>query len=340
MAITYNKVDIRGVAAEPIFEEILFENNTIAKNLVTFEDDVKAETIFTEATATAVLQAYTCGVPTAQGSLNLFDTAVTPDKVMFYQEFCPDTLRFSRFKRDMKAGAMNTMSGEFERLLIGGLYAKQISLAYENAFWNGIKATTKTAIAALTPGAAQNQVGAAEQTLAAGLTAGLTDGIISKMLYNASNAAQVAGLGGRIKVVGTAITSANIKSEYSKIFAALPAQVLAGTEQPIIYAPYSDRSIIIEANNVTSDFNRPFQVNDSATDFMFQGVKIEFVPIPTNVRIAALKAHLIWATDLVSDFNAMEIDKIANNRDDMFIKNVATLTAHVANQRFNVLYVA
>lgn len=340
MAITYNKVDIRGVAAEPIIEEILFENNTINKDLVTFETDVKAETIFTEATATAVLQAYTCGVPTAQGSLNLFDSIVTPDKVMFYQEFCPDTLRFSRFKRDMKAGAMNTMSGEFERLLIGGLYAKQISLAYENAFWNGIKAATQTAIAGLTPAVGQGSIGAAEQTLAASLTAGLTDGIISKMLYNASNATQTAGLGGRIKVVGTAITASNIKAEYAKIFAAIPAQVLSGSEMPIIYAPYSDRAIIIEANNVTSDFNRPFQVNESATEFMFQGLKIAFVPIPTNVRIAGLKAHFIWATDLVSDFNAMEIDKIANNRDDMFIKNVATLTAHVANQRFNVLYVA
>lgn len=338
MAITYNKVDIRGVAAEPIFEEILFENNTVANDLVTFEDDIKAETIFTEAKATAVLQAYTCGVPTSAGSLDLFDSIVTPDKVMFYQEFCPDTLRFSRFKRDMKPGAMNTMSNEFERLLIGGLYAKQISLAYENAFWNGVKTATQTAIGALTPGAPQNSLGATEKTLIAGLTPGLTDGVIAKMLYNNSNATQTAGLGGRIKVVGVANTAANIKQEYAKIFAAIPAQVLNGNEKPMIYAPYSDRQLIIEANNVTSDFNRPFQVNDAATDFAFQGIKIVFVPIPVNVKIAALKSHIIWATDLVSDFNAIEIDKIANNRDDMFIKNVATLTAHVANQKYNVLY--
>jgi len=42
MAITYNVVNIKGVAAEPIIEELLFENETIAKGLVTFEDDVKA----------------------------------------------------------------------------------------------------------------------------------------------------------------------------------------------------------------------------------------------------------------------------------------------------------
>ena len=34
MAITYNVVDIRGKAAEPIIEEILFENTTKVRLLV------------------------------------------------------------------------------------------------------------------------------------------------------------------------------------------------------------------------------------------------------------------------------------------------------------------
>jgi hypothetical protein len=32
---------------------------------------------------------------------------------------------------------LEIMSSEFERILIGGLYAKQVSLAAENEFWNG-----------------------------------------------------------------------------------------------------------------------------------------------------------------------------------------------------------
>ena len=102
MAIVSNSIDILGVAAEPIIEEILFQNNTIAKGLVTFEDDVKAETIFTEADATATMQAWISGAPSSSGSLNSWDTKVTPEKVMFYQEFDPNALRFSRYKRSMK----------------------------------------------------------------------------------------------------------------------------------------------------------------------------------------------------------------------------------------------
>jgi len=339
MAITYNKVDIRGVAAEPIIEEILFENQTIAKSLVTFETDVKAETIFTEASATATFQEFVCGVPTSAGELSAFDSVVTPKKGMFYQEFCPDNLRFTRFKRDMPAGAYNNTSTEFERIVIGGLYAKKISLALEQEYWNGVVAATQTAVAALTAGAGQGAVGAAEKTLVAALTASQIDGVVAKMIYNNSNAAQTAGLGTRIKVAGTTLTVANIKAEFDKIYAAIPAEVLANTEQPILYAPKNVKQMIVAANNVVTDFKKPFDVNPAATEFYFNGLLIEFVPTPSNVVIAALKSHIFWVTDLASDNNTMKIDKIAENREDMFIKSVMTIGAHVANQKFNVLYV-
>lgn len=339
MAISYNVVDIRGKAAEPITEEILFQNDTIEKGLVTFEEDVKAETIFTEATASATLQAYTSGVPTSAGSLTAFDVAVTPTKVQFYQEFDPNSLRLSRFKRDMKAGAWEIFSGEFERVVIGGLYSKQVSLAAENAFWNSVTSATKTAVAALTAGTANTSVGAAEKTAVAALTTGQIDGVLAKMIYNSSNASATAGVGTRIKVVGTTIDATNIKAEYDKVYAAIPAVVLTSDKMPVIYAPKAHKQFIIQANNVTTDYKKPFDVNPSATEFYFNGLKIEFVPLPAKVIICARPDHLIWCTDLKSDVNKLELNKIANNREDMFIKHNMTIAAHIVNQQFNVLYV-
>lgn len=339
MPITYNVADYRGKTAEPIVEEILFENDTIGKSLVSFETDVKAETIFTETTASATLQAYTSGVPTSAGSLNAFDSIVTPAKVQFYQEFDPNSLRFSRFKRSIKPGAWEILPTEFEQIVIGGLYARQVSLAAENEFWNGVTAATKTAVAALTAGTANTAVGAAEKTLVAALTASQTDGIVAKMIYNSSNATGTAGVGQRIKVAGTTITSANIKAEYDKVFAAIPAVVLSNPEPPRIYAPKSHKQMIIQANNVTTDFTKPFNVSDNMETFFFNGLEIVFVPIPEKVVICAVPSHLVWCTDLESDVNVLEMNKIANNREDMFIKHNMTIAAHVVNQKFNVLYV-
>lgn len=339
MAISYNVVDYRGKAAEPIVEEILFENDTIGKNLVSFETDVKAETIFTETTASATLQAYTSGEPTSAGSLTAFDTKVTPAKVQFYQEFDPNSLRFSRFKRSIKPGAWEILSTEFEQIVIGGLYARQVSLAAENEFWNGVTSATQTAVAALTAGTANTSVGAAEKTLVAALTASQTDGIVAKMIYNSSNASGTAGVGARIKVAGTTVTASNIKAEYDKIYAAIPSVVLSNPEPPRIYAPKSHKQMIIQANNVTTDYTKPFSVNDNMTTFYFNGLEIVFVPIPEKVVICAVPSHLVWCTDLASDVNFLEMNKIANNREDMFIKHNMTIGAHVVNQKFNVLYV-
>lgn len=328
MAISATIVDIRGKAYEPIIEELLFENKTVAENLVAFETDVKAETIFTENSNVATMQAYTSGVPTSSGTLTVADTLVSPVKVMYYQEFDPNTLRSSRFKRTMKAGAWNIASSEFEKIVLTA-YGKAISYDAELKFWTGVTTATKTAVAALTPGAGNTSVGAAEQTWAAAQTASLVDGVVSRMIYN--NGA----LGTRIKVLGTTITAANIATEYAKAYTAIPAVVFQGAEKPYIYAPYSHMQLI-NIFNISATYRDLFSVKGE--QFFYNGVEIKFVPVPENCLIVAKPSHLIWCTDLVNDINQLNIDKIANNREDMFVKNIFTLAAHVVNQKYNVLY--
>jgi len=330
MAISATIVDIRGKAYEPVLEELLFENKTISENLVSFESDVKNESIFTENTNAVTLQAFSSGAPTSNGTITLVDTAVTPTKVMFYQEFDPNTLRPSRFKRSMKPGAWEMMSSEFERVVLAA-YGKEVSLDAETKWWSGILAATKTSIAGLTPGTANNQVGAAEQTWAAAQTATQFDGVVAKMIYN--NGA----LGTRVKVAGTTISSTNVATEYAKVYAAIPAVVLAQTEKPYLYAPYSHKQFI-NIFNVSATYRDLFSVDIKADKYFYNGIEIKFVPVPENCIIAALPSNLIWCTDLVADINKMEINKIANNREDMFVKHIFTIAAHVARQANNVLY--
>jgi len=340
MPINYNVVAIRGKAAEPVIEELVFENKTVSEGLVTFEDEVKAETIFTETGATVTMQAYTSGAPTSAGSLDAFDTLVTPAKFQYYQEFDPNALRFSRFKRDMKPGAWNIMSTEFERILVGGVYAKKISFDIESKFWSNALPATKTAVAALVAGLPNTSVGAAEQALVAATTAGLFDGVVQKMIYNSSNATGTAGVGARVKVVGTSINAANVKAEYDKIYSVIPPVVLAAPVGEVyIYAPQSHKQFINIYDNNPSNFKLAFSVSADKSQYYFNGIEIKFVPLPENVLIASPKMHIIWCTDLASDINLLQIDKIANNREDMFIKANMTVAAHVANQKFNVLYV-
>jgi hypothetical protein len=331
VALSTTIVDIRGKAYSEVLTELLFENNTVNDNLVSFETDVKNESIFTENTNIVAMQAFASGAPSSSGTFTLTDVSVTPTKVMYYQEFDPNVLRPSRFKRSMRPGAWEIMSSEFERTVMAA-YGKEISLDSEVKFWTGETAATKTAIAALTPGTGQGSVGAAEQTWAAAQTAGQIDGVVAKMIYN--NGA----LGTRVKVAGVSITSSNIATEYGKIYAAVPPVVLAQSEKPFIYAPYSHKQLI-NIFNVSATYRDLFAVDIKADKYFYNGIEIKFVPLSENVVICALPSNLIWATDLLSDINRMEINKIANNREDMFVKNIFTIAAHVARQSNNVLYI-
>jgi hypothetical protein len=230
----------------------------------------------------------------------------------------------------MKPGAWEIMSSEFERTVMAS-YSKDVSLDAESKWWSGILAGTKTAIAALTPGTGQGSVGAAEQTWAAAQTATQFDGVVAKMIYN--NGA----LGTRVKVLGTTISSSNVATEYAKVYAAIPAVVLAQTEKPYFYAPYAHKQFI-NIFNVSATYRDLFSVDIKADKYFYNGIEIKFVPVPENCIIAALPSNLIWCTDLVADLNRMEINKIANNREDMFVKHIFTIAAHVARQANNVLY--
>lgn len=330
IALTAGSSSASGKQYEPILEELLFENKTVGEQLVAFEDDVKSSTEITEVSTTVAMQAYTSGVPSSSGSLTSVGTVITPVKVMYYQEFDPNTLRPSRYGLTMKKGAWETASTEFERVVLG-LYGRKISYDAELKWWNNALSGTKTAVAALTPGAGQGSVGAAEQAYVASLSAGQFDGIITRLIYNGG------ALGTRIKVAGTTITSTNIKAEYDKVYAAIPAVVLADKSEPVrIYAPYSHIQMINQYNNVVTNYKDAFIIKDDKATF--NTVEIVFVPSPENCLVAAKPSHLLWATDLLADINKMEINKIANNRDDMFVKHVFTIFAHCMNQAYNVLY--
>jgi hypothetical protein len=336
MAISYSPVDIRGKAVEPILEEVLFANKTIADGYVTFNTDIKAGTIFTEASVDVTAQLYTGAALSSSGAMNISDRVITPTKLEYKQTFLQESLRAARFGRSMNPGAFNIESDEFASTVLA-MVAPNVSQDAENIFWGGITAATKTAIAALTPGNAQGSMTAATQTAVAGLTAGLVDGVFAKVLYD--NAA----IGGYIKVIGTTVTSSNIAAECAKIYAAIPAELLADTVSPVvIYAPRSWRQLARIANNAVGAAQQINFLFDSAANdskCYYNGVEMLFFPAPTrNMAYAQIKAAVSWNTDLLDDVNRFEVGKLVNDGDTQFVRSIYTLAANVGQASKGVLY--
>jgi hypothetical protein len=333
MAISYSQlVTINGVAADPVISEIIFENKTISEGLVSFETGIKAGTIFSENVNTTTMQAWAVN-PSASGTIGINDVLITPVKVEYLDSFTPNDLRTSRFNRDMKPGAWNDVSDEFAKMILNGV-AKSISADAETKFWNGATSATKTAVAALTAGTANNQVGALEKLLVAAMPTTLFDSVVTRAIYN--NAA----VGGRIKVVGTAAISAStIVAQYQLLYASIvPETLSAADEKPFIYAPRSHKQFINIAN-VNLTYRDVFSVDMVADKYYYLGVEIKFVPVAENVMFVSLPSNIKWCTDLMEDLNMVVIDKFPQPRKDYFYDVVFTIFAHVTNQRFNTLYV-
>jgi hypothetical protein len=227
----------------------------------------------------------------------------------------------------MAAGAWNNVSSEFDRLVLGS-YADKISQKAESEFWSGISSATKVAIAATPSG-----ITASEQTYAAALTTTLYDGVVARLIYNDSKSA----VSTKVLVKGATggVTSANIATEYAKAYAAIPA-VLLEQDDVLIYAPYSHKQLI-NIYNVSATYRDLFAKDGDK--YFYNGIEIAFVPLPEDSIVIHSKDSIVWATDLPSDITTLMIDKIANNRDDYFVKAVFTSKAHVVNTKYAVLYI-
>lgn len=336
MPLNYSPVTYTGNLVEPILEQVFFANKTISDGYVTFNDNIKAGTIFTEAGMTVTAQLYTGAALSATGSINITDRTITPVKLEYKNTFLQEALRTSRFNKSMQKGAWNIESSEFASNVLS-MFGPAVSQDAENQFWGGITSTTKTAIAALTAGATQGYMSSSTQTAVATLTAGSVDGVLAKILYDNS------AVGSYIKVAGTTVTSSNIAAECAKIYAAIPAENLADTtSEVVIYAPRAWRQLMRIANNSVGAAQQINFLFDSAANdsrCYYNGVEVLFVPFPLpNVAYAQRKVAVSWNTDMTDDVNRFEVGKLVNDGDTQFIRAIYTLAANVGQASKGVLY--
>lgn len=342
MALSYSKVVIRGEQLLPFQTLLLTKDTSVADGHVGFEPGAKEGSVWTETSQTVTEKAYTGDAVSDDTTLAMVDNKIIYAKTVFEQIIKQTSLTNSIFSEDMGVGAEKVRSKMFEDLAttsFSGAIANQQKINR----WQGATTATKAAIAALIPGAGQGSISAATQTKVAALPTALRDGFFAAMVYNTWRASAVAGLGEYIKVGGSVITAANIAAQYALVYAAIPADVLADTDKPvIIFAPLAHRQLMRTANNsVGAASNQNFLFENDGVDsrVSYNGVTVSFVNLTTDIMIAApAKALFINADATNEDANFMEIGQQANGADHVYFKNVYSYAHAVQNQARNVLY--
>lgn len=322
----YNPKVFEGEHAQEIFSEVIHRNNTVEKSLVRVMDDIKNEIVVTSIEGEIPFSDYKedlreTDLENYADTIKIGDSKIRPVKIMAFTTFKMDELRNSRFARDMQQGAANITSNEFEQAVLGHCIPR-LGKSFERLFWVGITAASKAAIAA------DAAIPAKQKAWAAAQTAGKVDGIITRMILSK----QV------IEGSGSANTVEALATEYGKLFALIPSEVFEQTDL-VIYAPHADKQKILQAN-ANQTYRDIFTV--AGDNFAYLGVKIEFVPLPSNMKMAGrggASGDFILGTDLLDDSLKLEIGKVNNFGEEMFMKQVCTLDAAVVTPKQKLLYI-
>ena len=342
MSVAYTGAQFTGAAFEPIFQEIMLQNATVANELVTIDTNVKGNKPYTEVQASAGIRARikTPGSGDTGGTVAFRDLLATPKYLMDYDEFDPIDYAVSRFNEDSLPGAFNVVGNRFVSEVIAAR-APKMSLGLEQLFWAGATAASKSTIAGVATGTAQNQLGAAEKTLFAALQTTEFDGVLARLIQSYANGANRI----RRKVAGTTIDATNIDAEYAKLYANVVSAYNGSAlltpynrDKVGIFAPYSHISFI-ETFNLNQTYRDKFTVSEDRQTYMYSGIRIQFVPLPENTMILFNGKNAVWATNTLDDFNSAKVDYLAANSSGMFWRADFSMDCVVMQPGQAILYV-
>jgi len=342
MAVSFTGVKTAQSEYPEIITEVYADSPTFRGETIEVVEGHKSGMDIYESSASVTFSAANYGAVTAD-NVALASQKSTVNLKTFNVEGIIDesSLLGTKYQKSMKAGAFEVVSDEFDQKVLIQVQPA-VGAKLENGVWNGATAATKTAIAALTAGAAQGSISAGAQTLVAAMPTTLFDSIPATMLYNDSQSKTVAGagLGDYKKVLSiAAVTSGTIVAEYVKLYNVIPDDilVLTGDQAPVIFAPKGDYKLIKSVNRVQGAAQQENFVGTSFNDMYFNDIKIIFVDL-IGFRIAAQKFNLKLVVDLLSDSSQLIIEKEANASTRRILKIINTMTTWVTRQKYNVLY--
>jgi len=139
------------------------------------------------------------------------------------------------------------------------------------------------------------------------------------------------------KIVRPALSAANLKAEFTELYAKIDKNVIRSKEA-VIFADL-DVYQLVQLANVNEQFRDTFTV-DSEGNARFLNTVINFVPMPDGSEgtlMAGRRSDFIVGTDMTDDFKGIEVGKVYNNSDLLFLKAVMTLAVGVAAPAQKVL---
>jgi len=285
-----------GEAAAGYISAMLLSGNTIANGLIEVKPNVKFKEVLRRLEIDSIVANATCDF-TDTSTITTTERSISPKSLQVNLEVCKTSFRSDWDAISMGYSAFDNVPKTFADYVIGQISAK-IAAKTEVDIWSG------------TDGA------------------GEFDGFQTLLLADAAHT-------GAKKIVGEAITSANVVVELEKVLLQIPEQLLQDDSLYIYVANNVYRAYKLSLGGFgasglgAAGVNAQGQ-NQDVNVTMFAGIKI--VPVnglPSNRMIATVKSNLFFACGLLSDQNEVKTLDMADLDGSQNFRFIARYTAAV-----------
>lgn len=261
-----------GTTAAGFYSTALLQGNT--KSKLRLFANVKDKIKVPSAALTSVLQAADCNF-NDQGTLSLDDKTLSVCDFKINLKQCVKDFETMYLSEQLRAGVNNdqAMPPSVEEWTINRIM-EQVSADLEQYIWKGDTGAT---------------------------TYNLCDGLLKQFLADAA-----------VKdVANTTLSATNIFAELDKVYNAAPAQIAlavdgSGNMAMEFFIGAKGVKFLKQAQAAVATANGSYYSNDKELTYL--GYKINYAPgMPDNEIVACIPSNLWMATDLESDFSAINI---------------------------------
>ena len=267
---------------------MLLSGNTIANGLIEVKPNIKFKEVLKRMEIDSIVANASCDFADTS-TVTLTERIIEPKSLQVNLELCKTPFRSDWEAVSMGYSAHDNLPKTFSDYFIGQLSAK-IAAKTENDIWSG------------TAGA------------------GSFDGFQTLLLADGAHT-------GAKKIVGEAITAANVVAELGDVIDAIPEQLLQDEGLHVyvannVYRAYK-RTLATTGGNVEGN-------NQDINVTMFDGIKVVAVNgLASNRMIASIKDNLFFGTGLLSDENEVKVLDMADLDGSQNVRFIARYTAAV-----------
>ena len=295
--ITFTANTYAGEAASGYVAKSLLMGQTLDQNLITIIPNIKKSLAIRPISHDVVLQDPACDFTPAGNDVDIDERLLSPVEFAVMEELCFKDLKTSWEAGLLPPGADESYqpTNELADWLIMNYNAKT-SIAVDKLIWNGKAGTT-------------------EATFTAGFT-----GLIPMFKADATviDVASPAAGG---------ITSVNVIAELTKVYNTQPQQLRKASDWTWYVANDVASNYRIATAEVATG-SGAYYVGDRQLDFLGHDL-VEMNHFPAGHMVLARKSNLFFGTDLVSDFNEIDVVDMRRYTADKKVRYSATMTADV-----------